>query len=750
MNLEVYGSHALLFDDDPTAAFVNSRDSLVEWNSLLIDRYDVRHLLQHPPPPLKRRRHQPSETELDQERYLDLPPPFDDHNSSCLLESDNGAEPAVGGGYHTVAFSYGNSFTDKKKNSDAGLGDSSVLTPFPVPEGLLQNLILGAGKEFFRSKKENSLNNPKSDVAGGALSLLGSVYGSGEDEDGARESLDAENTTIAHGSECAESSVGLSEKVGEASKPPLHAAKEKSLLSKRNRSVTADNSDVTHSKKREGNARGSSGVSVEKPHASTLPSTPKVEPLILEPPSHLKRMVDKIVEFILKNGKEFEAILIEQDSKNGRYPFLLPSDQYHPYYLNVLQKAQESKFPGKCLSAQDHDAMGNVAGKKVGLSKDDNGLSKGYSASDIPFDSERKEKFKMVGGSKRDAQGPPPKPIQQQCGVSVDTVAAILQAATRGLRNPEDILPNFGNPSSSRGRSSTQKPIPNGEPSVSMPIELSRSAGHSERWAIAKTAALAAACEADSSEASLTKEEKQKAERLKRAKMFAAMVKGGTAPPANDLLPRLSAEPQIQCTLELNDVTLAPNVSNLSSGEVDLLGRKREGSSVPVDANTSDRSKSETHDSDDDYNERKSRKKHRSRSIRRDHKHHHKKLRSHHSSSHRKDEHKHRKRHSSLDYKESRRRHRYHSHSSSEDEHKHRCRSEKHRNHSKRKVEHENDIREVLAQTKTLRVDDRGNRESNALAAGTPPPDTTEVSDELRAKVRVMLLQPCDHRLEFL
>ncbi|KAJ4975326.1 hypothetical protein NE237_000432 [Protea cynaroides] len=876
MDLEVCGRHALLFDDDPTAAFVNSRDALVEWNSLLIDRYDVRHLLQHPPPPLKRRRHQPSETELDQERYLDLPPPSDDHNSSCLLESDNGAEPAVGGGYHTVAFSYGNPSTDKK-NSDAGLGDSSFLPPFSVPESLLQNLppsekvhqiiartaifvskhggqseIVLRVKQgdnptfgflmpdhhlhaYFRflvdhvdllnssvdakpvdEKKENSANNSMSDVAGGALSLLGSVYGSGDDEDGALqfvlesreepgESLDIENTIIAHGSECAESSVGLSEKVGEAPKPPFHAAKEKSLLSKRNRSVTADNSDVTHSRKREGDARGSSGVSVEKPHVSTLPSTSKVEPLILEPPSHLKRMVDKIVEFILKNGKEFEAILIEQDSKNGRFPFLLPSNQYHPYYLNVLQKAQESKFPGKCFTAQDHDTMGNVAGKKGGLSKDDNGvLSKGYSASDIPFDSERKEKFKMViGGSKKDAQDPPPKPIQQQCGVSVDTVAAILQAATRGLRNPKDILPkpsmgdsslglsgdggptsSFGSLSSSRGWSSMQKPIPNGEPSVSMPIELSRSAGHSEKVgsrasgvsvakAIAKTAALAAACEADSSEASLTKEQKQKAERLKRAKMFAAMVKGGIAPPANNLLPRLSAEPPDSvhsglldsgCKASvLNDATLAPNVSNLSSGEVDLLGREREGSSVPVDANTSDRSKSETHDSDDDYNERKSRKKHRSRSIRfevdmdddsdrRDHKHHHKKHRSRHSSSHCKDEHKHRKRHSSLDYKESRRQHRYHSHSSSEDEHKHRHRSEKHRNHSKRKVEHENDITEVLAQTKTLRVDDRSNRvaslgsskdpqeESNALAAGTPPPDTTEVSDELRAKVRAMLL----------
>jgi hypothetical protein len=77
MDLEVVGRHTLLFDDDATAAFINSSDALVEWNSLSIDRYDVRHLLSNPPPPRKPRRHHsddPSlESELDHERYLDLP-----------------------------------------------------------------------------------------------------------------------------------------------------------------------------------------------------------------------------------------------------------------------------------------------------------------------------------------------------------------------------------------------------------------------------------------------------------------------------------------------------------------------------------------------------------------------------------------------------------------------------------------------------------------------------------------------------
>lgn len=86
MDLEVVGRHALLFDDDAMSAFVDSSEALVEWNSLSIDRYDVRHLLPGPlPPRLKRRAgHHPDavssslEADLDYERYLDLPSPSEE------------------------------------------------------------------------------------------------------------------------------------------------------------------------------------------------------------------------------------------------------------------------------------------------------------------------------------------------------------------------------------------------------------------------------------------------------------------------------------------------------------------------------------------------------------------------------------------------------------------------------------------------------------------------------------------------
>ncbi|KAK2991929.1 hypothetical protein RJ640_002903 [Escallonia rubra] len=46
------------------------------------------------------------------------------------------------------------------------------------------------------------------------------------------------------------------------------------------------------------------------------------------------------LQFVSENGKQFEAVLAEQDSAHGRFPFLLPFNQYHPYYLKALQNAQ--------------------------------------------------------------------------------------------------------------------------------------------------------------------------------------------------------------------------------------------------------------------------------------------------------------------------------------------------------------------------------------------------------------------------
>jgi len=103
LSLEIVGRHALLFDDDSTADFINSQDALLPWNgdpNLVIDRYDVRHLLQDLTV-LRRKKRAPTppdsdisdvtQEELDLERYRDLPSTDDDQGRVyfilCIIRS---------------------------------------------------------------------------------------------------------------------------------------------------------------------------------------------------------------------------------------------------------------------------------------------------------------------------------------------------------------------------------------------------------------------------------------------------------------------------------------------------------------------------------------------------------------------------------------------------------------------------------------------------------------------------------------
>jgi hypothetical protein len=112
MDLEIVGRHDLLFDNDVTAQVVNPGGSVAPWaavgaTDLLLDRHDVRHLLDRVPP----RPHRSysaallstpshdgvSEAELDRERFLDLP--ADDGSAY-----DDGSRDAPPSGINHVSF----------------------------------------------------------------------------------------------------------------------------------------------------------------------------------------------------------------------------------------------------------------------------------------------------------------------------------------------------------------------------------------------------------------------------------------------------------------------------------------------------------------------------------------------------------------------------------------------------------------------------------------------------------------------
>ncbi|XP_042461890.1 splicing factor, suppressor of white-apricot homolog isoform X2 [Zingiber officinale] len=756
MDLRLEGRHPLLFDDDAASAFINSADALVPWcgdPTLLIDRYDVRHLLDRiPPRPPRRASNRLAEevadggvtaSQLDHERYLDLLPSTDDTDAISVASPDDAREISsdkikdLDATYQAVPFSYGNAENAADPNKDSGLTYSGYRPAFPLPERLMSKLpdteklhqiiartasfvsqhggqseiVLRVKQgdnptfgflmpdhhlhEYFRflvdhpqllnndatsekTQDKEKLEEQNKDMLpprSGALSLLGSVYGSIEDDDdtnatGCTNPSIADNAPSSHSSEQALKTLEGHNKI----KTTNSYVVPKDMTSTRKKLATRSSSPkVLHNK----NARDGKGilpVSVEHKHSDQF-CMPDVKPVLLEPPSFLKRMIEKIVEFIIRNGKEFEAILVEQDKSVGRFPFLVPSNQHHAYYLKVLEEAHQGNARSKNKGRNEVSEAAHCRSSDM--------------SEEWFYDPHRKEKFKMViGGSKKEKHDQDSnRPTQS--GASVDEAAAIVLAVTRGV-SPANARQHVAAPDSTLGLSQREALLGSSAGSFSslpdqdsMPkrgssyeagtsLHLSGLDPPSKRasrtvddvWiakAIAKTAALAASREADSSEASLTKEQKLKAERLKRARMFSAMIKSG-----NPLTTTCSAATDEDSSLHICAGT-------------DIAHKEREGSSVPHDANVSARTKSHGREIDQVIS-RDKRERHRLSSQNFDnnededgnHKRHKSRQWSeHYSSSGR----KHRKHHSSSDRVS---RHHKH-HSSSEDEYRHRKKSHHHK-----------------------------------------------------------------------
>ncbi|XP_062218646.1 uncharacterized protein LOC133918665 isoform X2 [Phragmites australis] len=661
-----------------------------------------------------------------------------------------------------------------------------------------------------RNKGNRTVNNESEHAStSGALSLLGTAYDSGDEDEG---TLSASSKGIDPGSNTSpdvqghgkSSSSVCDDKVGKDGTVTAGATavKGKPTLAKKNPMLTGNNIVSAHREKVKHTITASTTDKSENSNSCLS----EIKEMILEPPSFLKRTMEKIVEFIITNGKEFEEKLIEQDRTTGRFPFLLSSNPYYTYYLKILQETQESKFRGRSSERKDRSSS-MCKDRRSSLERKDRRsllehqdssrskegtISKAWPTAGMDstvserslakpsekqlYDQQGKGKFQMVvGGVKKE---PPRK-------VTADEAAAIVMAATRGLgpandsrntlkkmrddvhtRGSNDHSSSFGSFSSLQDQDAKPEHTSNSEADTSLTssgqLKKEGTGIIDDDWitnTIAKAAAVAASKEADSSEASMTKEQKLKAERLRRAKMFAAIIKSG-GNKMNDLA--IGTDPT-------NEPTKAsPADMNVSSPYLQPAAKEREDSSAPFEQEGSIATKQEK-DSDNELNRVRKYRKHHPESDEKDdseesYKHLRKRHRSEHSRSHSKDVHKHKhKSHSSdLESRHYRRRH-----GSSEDEHEHRSSKSRHRHRDdeqysdddkhRRSRRHRRDHRSTERKHEYDRDQSEQTLGRSAASPSTsnikfvserPPGDTaqsseatTEVPSELRAKIRAMLLE---------
>ncbi|KAL5673982.1 hypothetical protein ACJX0J_018288, partial [Zea mays] len=598
---------------------------------LLLDRHDIRHLLDRVPPP-PRRAYSVAllSTPSPDGRYLDVPAGDGEYEGS----GDAAPSDTEQVYYNVVPFSYG----CLSGSDELNYSDLCYPPPFYVPESLLNKLppsekahqIIArttlfvsehggrAGRNTCGSLARSIVlrvkqgDNPtfgflmpdhhlhiyfrylvdhpqllKDDAdavgtnkgsterehasSGGALSLLGTTYDSGDEDEGT-----LPRSPDVQGHVKPASIMPDKEELGKDQTAPLHAVKSKTILMKKNLILTGHIIVVQREK--------------------------------------------KIIEFILTNGKEFEEKLIEQDRTTGRFPFLMSSNPCHSYYLKFLQETEESKSHGRSPNHKDKRDSCDRRNRRNPESDDrsslecaDNGSrefmawypisiasdrsSAGPSEKQL-YDKQGNSRFHLVVGLKLS-----PEPIRK---VNVNEAAAIVMVmvATCGLGAANDSLNTMkGTKDNVRTHfNALSERISNGEADASL----------------TGTAAAVASKEADSSEASMTKEQKLKAERLRRAKMFAAIIKSGDKKmndlavfaaiiksgdkKMNDLA--ASSDPTSEAAKAIPDM----NVSGLDQQSV---AKEREGSSDPFEhegPNLTNHNK----DSDDEPNRvRKYRKKHR-------------------------------------------------------------------------------------------------------------------------------------------
>lgn len=328
--------------------------------------------------------------------------------------------------------------------------------------------------------------------------------------------------------------------------------------------------------------------------------------------------------------------------------------------------------------------------------------------------SDKRDKFKMViSGLKKEANEIPPTPpivSKPSAGISTDDAAAIVMKATRGSSSQtKSVYPTINKQSgmsteaaaaivmqATRGSSSPRISDLSGSSFLFDGESHNKSNNLIYTNIVAKTAAMAAASEADSSEASLTRDEQKKAERLKRAKMLAAMLNN----------------PNGDCKAKLSP-TVTGSGSAHSGSFPDLI--RREGaesiSVIPVDSSTALSAKGEE--------EHMSRKRHNEEDFK-ENEHKKKKHRSSSSS------HSHRKRHHSTSKYED---------GSDEEQRREKKSSKSRHHHRRRRHRHTGSDNSVPVPEKSK---SKTNDEIKADAQSSE--NTTDVPDDLRAKVRAMLL----------
>lgn len=393
--LFVFGYSCKIFPYDDKAAFIDQGNHLIPWmgdKSLMIDRYDVRgylHDLKQYEPKQSDEYDDPfveEEQLCDEERYRSL---RSDMSEEQLYQEEElkrlRAALANDGAYHEIGFTYEN--VDQYVEPEASKVDEPEDELYQVPEGL----IVPKGMEVPYNMKIHTIIEKTAEFVseqGGQMEIiikmkqqsnpqfafmhldnplypyykhLVKVIKSGAYKPAPRRKVSRSEDEDDEGHYLHPSLMsGRPEAVPKFTVPNLNFRRSHDdSYSVLVRNLQKQRKDETSSPLQDSQCNSHEGSDISSPASdddtNELKKDTTTEPYILPPPPDIQPIVDKMAEYVAKNGEDFEIIV--KSKKDTRFDFLHSWHEFYNYYIykrNVAKAKMQDNNALKVENAANH------------------------------------------------------------------------------------------------------------------------------------------------------------------------------------------------------------------------------------------------------------------------------------------------------------------------------------------------------------------------------------------------------------
>ncbi|GBC48584.2 uncharacterized protein OCT59_029769 [Rhizophagus irregularis] len=376
-DLLVFGYEAKTFRDNEMSQKVNKGELLIPWrgeneNKILLDRYDVRNLLDERDQfkkvaykMIRRPEDVEQEKLCDEERWVDLDSEFEDLYSMSEEERDSYIEnkrkrKKMQEEDRLYSYDYSDENLPYEEEETILVTKPDYAPKFSAPNGMITpsdnriDEIIERTAKFINSSTDPQMeiiiqakqsNNPSFSFLNKddplypyykhvRLLLQTGLFAYGGNDDGEDSSSNEEN-----GENENDSANGRSE--GNKSTDDFTEDEKKIKL------------EGTKVETFKSNANSSTHNTASRPSRPPQPFGP-----VVVPPPDLKVIIDKMSAYVAKNGQSLEAKVREKHIDDPRFSFLLPWNEFHPYYKHKIQEERATIEPIEKETAGDDDATG--------------------------------------------------------------------------------------------------------------------------------------------------------------------------------------------------------------------------------------------------------------------------------------------------------------------------------------------------------------------------------------------------------